>query len=137
MPGLMRPLIKGKDFLIFLRRDTPMYENGHERERVLDKHRYLMFLIALPDQEELPKKYKLEEGQTYYRVFEGQDGLIPLEDDNLPLLLKLRQFCEALSFVDPDQKISLLKELTGSPDPELRQSAKEAIELVRANASRK
>jgi hypothetical protein len=137
MPGVMRPFMKGKDFLIFLRRDTPMHENGHGRERLLDKHRYLMFLMALPKQEELPKKYSLEKGQRYYRVFEGQDGLIPLEDDNLPLLLKLRQFCEALSFVDADQKISLLSDLTQSPDPELRQSAKSAIELVRANASRK
>jgi hypothetical protein len=134
MPGVMRPMMTGKDFLIFQRRPIPMYENGIYREFYVVKQRYLMFLTALPHQEQLPKKYKLEESQAYYEAFEGKKGLIPLPDDSLPLLMKLRQFCEALSFADADQKITLLKDLAQSSDPELRQSAKDAIELIKANS---
>jgi hypothetical protein len=124
-PGVPRPEMEGEDFYIFKKKFIDNKERYNQNER------YLLFLTPVPNQDQLLKELDLEQGRTYYEAFEGKRGLIPLPDDNLPLLDKLKQVCEAVSPADPQEKLERLKALANSSDPELRQSAKEAMWLIK------
>lgn len=119
-------------FFIFKIRDTRFFQE----EIYQDKQRYLIFLTAIPHQNQLLNQYNLEKGQIYYRAFEGGKGLVPLSNDDLPLLNKLKQFCAAISPSSPQEKIRRLNNLALSSDPELKQSAIEAIKIIQKNMSR-
>ncbi|HLG16048.1 MAG TPA: hypothetical protein VJH03_16315 [Blastocatellia bacterium] len=100
------------------------------REFYSQNQRYLMFVKRIPNSEELPTLYNLDEGETYYEAFEGVRGLIPLGEKAPPLVARLEQFCRAVRPVDPRTKLRLLKRLIASSDPELRQTAQEAARVI-------
>lgn len=131
-PGGRRGSAPFEKFYIFKTRNQPFHLTEFYREN----QRYLMFVKKIPENEMLPKIYRLEERNTYYEAFEGRKGLIPLSNDNLPLLNKLKQLCSAVTPSNPREKIRNLNTLTRSSDPELRQSAIEAIEAIRSRTRR-
>ncbi len=127
-----RPRITSDKFLIFKKRDTRFFQEESYKEKIL----YLILLTALPEQEQLSRAYRLEKGQTYYEAFEGKKGLVPVADDKRPLLIKLKQFCDAVRPPSAIDKLKGLSRLTHARDPDLRQSAKEAIRLIKENNRR-
>jgi hypothetical protein len=141
-PGVERPTMEGKNLLIFHNLDEPVteYEGTDtpvkKREKYQLKQQYLLLLRALPEQEQLTRKYNLDGGQTYYTAFEGEKGLIPLPADDSSLSKSLVEFCEALSPAEAQQKLARLNVLMHVASPELRSSAKEAIRAIEQNALR-
>jgi hypothetical protein len=122
----------GERFFIFKIRDTRFFQEEIYQER----QRYLIFLTAIPNQNQLLIQYSLEKGRIYYQALGGGEGLIPLSSDEMPLLDKLKQFCAAVSPSSPHEKIRRLSNLAESSDPELKQSAIEAIKIIQKNMSR-
>jgi hypothetical protein len=141
-PGVGRPTMEGKSLFIFHTLDEPVteYEGTDtpvkKREKYQLKQRYLLLLTALPEQEQLTRKYILDGGQIYYTAFEGEKGLITLPADDPSLPKNLMEFCEALSPVEAQQKLARLNVLMHVASPELRSSAKEAIRVIEQNALR-
>jgi hypothetical protein len=118
------PPVNGKLFL-FKKRDGPYFPN----ELYARGQRYLIFLSA-PNQANLRKEYMLDSGQTYYQASDPVKGIVQISSSREPFLLKLRQLGEAVRPSDQRQKLQRLKALSRSSDPEIRQSAVEAIKLI-------
>jgi hypothetical protein len=128
--AMPRPQLTNGSLLIFQERDAPLYTGDYRRPDYLVKQRYLLFLTAIPDQDKLPVNYDLEAGQTYYEAVKGEKGVIPLPDDKLRLLTNLKLLCEAVRPVELPLKLKHLHDLRRSSDPDLRQSAEEAIKSL-------
>ncbi|HWP42466.1 MAG TPA: hypothetical protein VNO14_04475, partial [Blastocatellia bacterium] len=131
-PDVRKAPASSERFFIFKIRDTRFFQEEIYQER----QRYLIFLTSIPNQNQLLTQYRLEKGRIYYQALEGGKGLIPLSSDEMPLLNKVKQFCEAISPSSPHEKIRRLSNLAVSSDPELRQSAIEAIKIIQKNMSR-
>lgn len=132
MSGNAKPPAPGNHILIFKPRDASYSPN----ELYVKGQKYLMFLVPINDQERLLNKYKLDRGQTYYRAFEPDKGVVHITPDSLSLVTKFRQLGEAVSPVDPQTKLKRLKALSKSPDEDLKRSAEEAIRIIRESIRR-
>jgi hypothetical protein len=95
--------------------------------------RYLIFASAIPEQAKLISEYKLGEKSTYYQAFEPDKGIALIESNTEPLLLRVKQLGDAVKPLDPRAKFQKLKALSKSRDPELKDTATAAIDLIRRN----
>lgn len=124
-----RPQFAGRKIYIFKKRDTRFFQEEYYQE----KQRYLIFLSALPEQKRLQSEYLLDNGHIYYEAFDGKKGLISLPLDKLPLLIKLRTFCQAVHTPTVRRKLTGLSHLSRSTDADLRSSADIAIRHFQKN----
>jgi hypothetical protein len=129
--GAVRPQIARKDVYVFVKRDAPMFQNGNRREEFREKERYLVLLTAIPEQAALVENYSLDPKNVYYRAVNGESGVISIPDDKNRVLSDLRRFCGALAPSDSDGKLKLLDLLKRSSEGDLRQSAEDALTLLK------
>jgi hypothetical protein len=130
--GAAGPQTPGRHVLIFKPRDGPYSPN----EMYVKGERYLIFLTPIENQGRLPKEYKLDAGNVYYRAYEPQVGVVRLSPDDAPLLSRVRQLGAAVRPADPELKIKRLKALTHSRDEKLRGAAAGAAVLIQSGGRR-
>jgi hypothetical protein len=124
-----RPAFANDNILIFKREGSPYSPN----ELYIKGKRYLVFVSEIPDQMKLMTDYKLEDKKTYYQAFDIDKGIVQIENNTEPFLLKLKQLGDAVKPLDPRVKLQRLKALSKSRDAELKESARAATSLIRQN----
>jgi hypothetical protein len=134
-------LVTMQEFQIFV----PMERRLNERYS--KGHRYLIFLRALPNLDELMATYELNKSKNYFEVFEGKESIFPSEGGDFhgpprkgiidlsslkyqDLAQKIEDFCSAINESDLETKLEKLRSLTKSTDEDLRINAAYAIEVL-------
>jgi hypothetical protein len=120
---------------------------GNVDDVVLKGTRYLLFLKAIPKDEEIFTTLELDKDKTYYRTFVGNQSLFPHSGISMEgpskrgkinlstggdskLAESIRRFCEALSSGDNDTRIRNLRKLANSNDQTLRENAEFAAKYL-------
>jgi hypothetical protein len=115
-----------------------------QKENYAKGQRYLIFLRAIPKQNELTSIYELNKSKNYFEAFEGAEAIFPSEGPSLDskpkkgiidmsnpkyqdLIEKIKLLCSALNEKDKDMRIKELQKLTKSSDKQLRNNAIYAI----------
>lgn len=122
---------------LFIPFDESGLPDGHYREILLPKHRYLLLLDPL-DARSLSAMYKLDPSGIYYRGEEQNRGVIPLEAETAAgrahkppdVVDKFRKLCTAMKPAKPTDKLALLQQLVDSGDPVLAREAENAKKAV-------
>jgi len=100
---------------------------------------YLLFLAPYPRQKELVEKNDIDANLTYYRVYDGYMGAIPLPEDaarqgesnpKVRYMNVVRPFCEAVKPPDATGKITRLKALREKADRRWTDSVDAAIKSL-------
>lgn len=127
---------------LFVPRDEPLWHDGHQKESLLDGHRYLLFLVEpdQPKQKEWTNSFQLDPERVYYRAEERSRGVVPLtkpsRDNPTPkqpaVLEKVTKLCEALRPEQLADKLAALEKLMASGDPVLQKEAEAAANALRS-----
>ena len=127
-------------FYLFIPYDESDLPDGHYREVLLPKGRYLLLLTEL-NADALSSTYELDSNRIYYRGEGHNRGVIPLGDQTAAghaqkqpdVLDKFRRLCEAMRPPKPEDKLALLQQLADSDDPVLQKEAETAKTAVKAS----
>lgn len=129
-----------KAFQLIVPAGNLLNENYKEGEK------FLLFINKVDKEENLPNIYELKADKLYYRVFEGQESLLPdkgnmhsppkkgrinVSDSRYQSLIKrIENFCSALNVKEKLEKIQNLQMLLNTDDQELRENVLYAIEIL-------
>jgi hypothetical protein len=128
-------------FIPFGESDLP---DGHFREALLPKRRYLLLLAEL-DTSSLAATYQLDPSGIYYRGEGHNRGVIPLEPETPAgeahrppeVVDKFRKLCAAMRPPKPEDKLALLQQLADSGDRVLQKEAENATKALKASITKR
>lgn len=129
--------------LLFVPHDEPLWQQGYQKESLLEGHRYMVFLVEPNEKKQIEwtDSFQLAPKHVYYRAEGGSRGVVrlvqPTRDNLTPkqptVLEKVKRLCQAVRPADAAAKFAALKELMDSGDPILQKEAELAVRALRSH----